>query len=128
MSVTRFTPSGPAIAWPGGSGTGAVPMARAELGKAVHGHTILLVRPGELEPEVALRQCGRGVTARDEDAQRSVAVDAELTNTRLQGAELFPSAARQESECRRRSEVGAHTRRNASNSAVVSSSSAITSQ
>ena len=30
-------------------------MARAELGKAVHGHTILLVRPGELEPEVALR-------------------------------------------------------------------------
>ena len=93
MSVTRFTPSRPPTAWPGGSGTGAVPMARAELGKAVHGHTILLVRPGELEPEVALRDRSRRVAARDEDPQRRIPVCAELMHTRLQGAELFPSAA-----------------------------------
>lgn len=58
-------------------------MARAELGKAVHGYTVLLVCPGELEPEIALRHGGRGVTAREEDPQRSVAIDAELMDTRL---------------------------------------------
>ena len=81
MSVTRFT--GPMTSLAGGSASGAVPMARAEFGEAVHGCAVLLIRPGELEPEVALRHGGRGVTAREEDPQRSVAIDAELMDIRL---------------------------------------------
>ena len=68
-------------------------MRETELRKAMNSGAILLVGPRELEPEVTLRDRGRCIAARDEDPQRRIPVCAELMHTRLQGAELFPSAA-----------------------------------
>lgn len=103
-------------------------MLDTELREAMHRRTILLVGPGELEPEVALRYGGCCMPACDEDPQSGVAMRSEITDPCLQRAELLPGAARQEPDGLSCPLGGAHTRRNASNSAVVSSSSAITSQ
>jgi len=68
-------------------------MVRAEQRQTPYGDAVLLVGPGELEPEVALRQRRRGVAAGDEQAQRGIAVHTELVNARLERAELLESAA-----------------------------------
>ena len=103
-------------------------MVCAELRQAAHGDTIFLIDPDELQPEVPLRERGCHVAARHEDPQRCIAMCTKLTDACLQRAELFPSAARQNPYRLRCTFGDAHTRRNASNAAVVSSSSAITSQ
>ena len=69
-------------------------MVRTELRQPVHRCAVFLVCPGELEPEIALGHGRRPIAARDEDPQRGVAVSPELTDFRLQRAELFPGAAR----------------------------------
>ena len=76
-----------------GSRVAAVLALEAELRESPHRNAVFLVRPGELQPELPLRNHRGGVAAGDED----------------------PAAQ------------SAHVR-SASNSAVVSSSSAITSQ
>ena len=103
-------------------------MRRAELREAMHRHTVFLVGPGELEPEIPLCERGCHVAACHEDPQRCIAMHTELVDARLQRAELLTSAARQNPQRLRGPLGGAHTRRNASNAAVVSSSSAMTSQ
>lgn len=70
-------------------------MLEAELRQAAHGYTVLLVGPGELEPEFTLRDNGSRVAAGDEHAQRRPALRAQLVNARLQRAELLAGAARQ---------------------------------
>src|SRR3974390_2752574 len=103
----------------------AFAMVGAKLRQAPHRDAVLLVRPGELEPEITLCHSRGGAAAGDEEAQRGVAMQTELMNARLQCAELFRGSARQKPESLPGLIRAAHTRRSASNCAVDSSSSAI---
>ncbi len=102
-------------------------MILAKLREPPHRSTVFLVRPGELEPELALRDHGRGMAARQKQAQHFVALRALLVHALLQRPEFLQSAARQDPEALSGSAQGAHVR-STSNSAVVRSSSAITAQ
>ena len=73
-------------------------MLEAELRQAAHRDSVFLVCPGELQPEFPLCDCGRGVAARDKDAQSRITLGAELVHARLQRAELLPGPARQNPE------------------------------
>ena len=110
------------------SASRAVAMICAELREAPHGNAVFLVGPGELQPEVALCHGCCRITTGDEHPQRGVAVRAELVDARLQRAELTQSTAREKPHHLRRVTGIAHRRISASNSALDSSSSAITSQ
>lgn len=105
----------------------AIPVQKAELGEPPHGGAVFLVEPGELQPELALRDRRSGVAADDEHAQRRVARAAERMDARLQRAQLLQSAARQDSDRTSLRIQLAHVRSD-SISAVAWSSSAITSQ
>ena len=110
------------------SASRAVAMICAELREAPHGNAVFLVGPGELQPEIPLRERRCGMTTGNEYPQRGVTVHAELMDGGLQRAELFQGAARQKPYHLRGVIGPAHRRISASNSAVDSSSSAITSQ
>jgi hypothetical protein len=71
-------------------------MMSAELGEPLHGDPVLLVRPRELKPEFVLRNRGSGVTAGNEQAQRRVALVAQLFNAFLKSTELHQRAPRQD--------------------------------
>lgn len=102
-------------------------MQLAELGEPPNGGAVLLVEPGELQPELVLRDGSGGVTAGDEHAQRRIARCPERMDARLQRPELFQSPARQDPDRTCLRVQLAHVRSD-SISAVASSSSAITSQ
>ena len=110
-----------------GSRVAAVPALEAELRESPHRNAIFLVRPGELQPELPLRNHRGGVAAGDEDPEGGIAQGAELMDARFQRAELSQGPARQNPQSLLWAAQSAHVR-SASNSAVVSSSSAITSQ
>ena len=77
------------------SALGGLLVLETELREAPHRDTVLLIRPGELQPELTLGDRGGGVTAGDEEAQRGVALGAELMDARLQRAKLLKGPARQ---------------------------------
>src|SRR6516162_5834498 len=74
----------------------AVLVQAAELSEPAHGGAVFLVEPGELEPELVLRDASGGVAAGEEDAQRGVAGRTERMDGRLQRPQLFQSAPRQD--------------------------------
>ena len=102
-------------------------MLAAELSEPAHGGAVFLVEPGELEPELVLREASGGVAAGDEHAQRGVAGRTERMDGRLQRAQLFQSAPRQDPDRSSLRVQLAHVRSD-SISALAWSSSAITSQ
>ena len=73
----------------------AIPVLQTELREAPHRDAVLLVRPGELEPEFPLRERCRGLAAREQEPQRRIALGGELMDARLQRAELVQGPPRQ---------------------------------
>ena len=93
-------------------------MICAELREAPHGNAVFLVGPGELQPEIPLRERRCGMTTGNEYPQRGVTVRAKLMDARLQRAELLQCPARQKLQRLSRSIRSVHRRSSASNSAV----------
>ena len=77
-----------------GSRGAAVPALEAEQRQAPHRNAVFLVRPGELQPELPLRDHRGGVAAGDEDPEGGIPQGAELMDARFQRAELFQGPAR----------------------------------
>src|SRR5580658_4542038 len=71
------------------------PVGATELREPVHGRAVLLVSPGELEPEFLLCFLRRGAAAGREHAQGGIAVRRELAQGALQLAQLVQYLARQ---------------------------------
>lgn len=59
-------------------------MLRAELRQALDGNAVLLVDPGELEPELPLCERGCGIAAGNKHAQRRVTVSSQFLHAGLQ--------------------------------------------